>query len=146
MATKMNLVTTKFNRHHWMMNKMDLVATIKFGNRCRMETEKVGIWQIPLLLVLVAHKDGQLKKIWSPSNNHKFSDGDQNFLIVRNRGHATCFWKSIDESFPKNMITPFCGDWKNSIIIQKIMTVRWLEIKKIWLSHLVPFWSPLVMT
>ncbi len=34
-----------FDHHHSMMNKMDLITTIKFGHRCWMETKKGGIWE-----------------------------------------------------------------------------------------------------
>jgi hypothetical protein len=45
----------------------------------------------PLLLVLVAHKDGRFLKIWLPSNRHNFSNGDQTFSIAKKGGRATCF-------------------------------------------------------
>jgi hypothetical protein len=42
MAAKMDLVTAKFNCHHWMMEKMDLIATIRFGQHCQVVTKKGG--------------------------------------------------------------------------------------------------------
>jgi hypothetical protein len=39
MATKMDLVATKFDYHRWMANKMDSVVAIKFGCHSQMETK-----------------------------------------------------------------------------------------------------------
>jgi hypothetical protein len=61
MATKMDLVTTRFDHHRWMANNVDLIATIKFGRCHRLEIERGGDMTSPLLLVLVTHKDGRFK-------------------------------------------------------------------------------------
>jgi hypothetical protein len=34
MVTKMDLVTTRFDRHCWMANNVDSITTIKFGCQC----------------------------------------------------------------------------------------------------------------
>ncbi len=72
-----------------------------------METEKRGIWQAPLLLVSVAHKDGWLKKIWSPSNCHKFSNGDQSFLVIREGGMPHFFqtsWRKLSKKYDNSLL------------------------------------------
>jgi hypothetical protein len=43
MAIKMDLVTTKFDHHHWMVNKMGLIIGIRFDCCHQMEIEKGGI-------------------------------------------------------------------------------------------------------
>jgi hypothetical protein len=50
-----------------------------------MEIEKGGDMINPFLLVLIANKDEWLKEIWSPSNCHNFSNGNQSFSITKKR-------------------------------------------------------------
>jgi hypothetical protein len=64
----------------------------------------------PFQLVLVAHKDGKLLKIWLPSNHHKFSDGNQSFLVARKGGMPHVFQNHLTKAFQEHMTTPFCGN------------------------------------
>ncbi len=56
MAIKMDLLTTKFNHHHWMVNKMGLIISIRFDCCHQMEIEK-GEYDKPLF-VCFSHPQG----------------------------------------------------------------------------------------
>jgi len=86
-----------------------------------------------LLLVLIPHKDGRPRKIWSPSNHHNFLDDNQSFLITRKGGHSTCFSENLlttfNKSFLKKWQHPFYGNWNNLVAIRKIVTIGlWTNI------------------
>jgi len=78
-----------------------------------------------VLLVSVTQKDGQLKKIWSPSNHHNFSDGEQRFLITKKEGMPHVSENMSIKAFQKCMTTPFVATKKNFVTILKIMTIGW---------------------
>jgi hypothetical protein len=58
----------------------------------------------PILLVLIANKDEWLKKIWSPSNCHDFSNS-----IARKGCMPHVFENLSTRTFPKHMTTPLSG-------------------------------------
>jgi len=72
-----------------MVTKTILVA-IKFGCCLKWKPKRGNITNL-VLLVSITQKDGQFKKIWSPSNHHNFSDGEQRFLVTKKEGMPPCF-------------------------------------------------------
>jgi hypothetical protein len=110
MATKMDLVTIKFDHHHWMVYTMGLITAIRFNYCHQMEIEKGGIWQTFFFLVLVTHKDGWFKKIWSPFKHHNFLGS-----IARKRGMRHVFKNLLTTIFPKILQPPF-------VVIEKIQS------------------------
>jgi hypothetical protein len=42
-----------------------------------------------------------------PSNHHKFSDGDQSFLVVKKGGMPHVFENLLMKAFQKHITTPF---------------------------------------
>jgi hypothetical protein len=57
--------------------------------------QKGRILTNPLLFISVLHKDGQFLKVWSPTNNHNFSNGNQSFLVARKGGACHIFLKTF---------------------------------------------------
>jgi hypothetical protein len=106
----MDLVTIKFDHHHWMVYTMGLITAIRFNYCHQMEIEKGGIWQTFFFLVLVTHKDGWFKKIWSPFKHHNFLGS-----IARKRGMRHVFKNLLTTIFPKILQPPF-------VVIEKIQS------------------------
>lgn len=85
MAIKMDLVTTKFDHHHWMVNKMGLIINIRFDCCHQMEIEK-GEYDKPLF-VCFSHPQG-----WAIKKNVVTIQLPQFLKFSRQKmGHATCF-------------------------------------------------------
>ncbi len=127
-------ITTKFDYHRWMGNKMDSLPTIRWQPKPFLSPSDSVIvirWRLkmeeynkPLLLGSVPHKDGQLKKIWSSSNCHNFLDVDWSFFSCQKRGACHMFFwkpfKDFQQNHSKNIWQPpFCGNW-NTFAIWKI--------------------------
>jgi hypothetical protein len=83
-----------------MVNKMGLIIGIRFDCCHQMEIEKGGIWQTPF--VCFSHPQG-----WAIKKNVVTIQPPQFLRFSRQKmGHATCFWKPLDHSFPKTYYNP----------------------------------------
>jgi hypothetical protein len=130
------LVATRFNCRRSMANKMDLVLATRWEPKPFWSPPLDGAWERrnmanPLLLLSVPHKDGGLKKIWSPSNRHFVCWSK--FFSCQKRGPCHMFLKTFWQllSFPKTYDKPpFVVTKNNSVPIWKIVTLGWV-IKEI---------------
>ncbi len=148
MATKMDSVVTKFDRYHWMAIKMHSVAPIKWWPKpfwlpsnlviaFKWRPKKGNITNL-FLLVSITQKDGQFKKIWSPSNHHNFSDGKQRFLVTKKEGMPLVSKNLSIKVFQKRMTTLFVAIEKKIGHHFKNNDSR-MAIEDFQLPHLVPF-------
>jgi len=90
------------------------------------------------LLVLVTQKDGQFKKLWSPSNHHNFLDGKQRFLITKKEGMPHVSKNLSIKVFQKCMATLFVATEKK-FGHNFINNDGRMAIEDFQLPHLVPF-------